>query len=196
MEEGEWVSLSHPASKLLVCLENLRRKHEECTMKALLLNEEVVAVTPPDAGSSDPIGIKPKLKIITNWKMYRVTHKLALSEGIPFTKAQAMVAEYKRWLKLKVMNPKAELAMSSAVDPAWHMHLLFTRDYLRMCMDVFGEFLHHEPTVSHEENLKLADKYATTLRLYEQVYGEPDVYWWAPAAMVCTNNGNPSNCAH
>lgn len=42
--------------------------------------------------------------------------------------------------------PKDEHVPMAIIDIVWHTHILFTRDYKKMCDDVLGFFLHHEHT--------------------------------------------------
>jgi len=37
---------------------------------------------------------------------------------------------------------------SYIVDEAWHVFILFTKDYQKFCNEVFGEFIHHTPSIS------------------------------------------------
>lgn len=34
---------------------------------------------------------------------------------------------------------------SKAIDEVWHQHILFTKEYHRDCLNIFGFYLHHEP---------------------------------------------------
>jgi len=54
-----------------------------------------------------------------------------------------------------------------------------------------GEYVHHEPTVSEEEELSLEEAYNNNTReLYRQLFGSPDPELFADGAMVCDPGGD------
>jgi len=88
--------------------------------------------------------------------------------------ANAVVKEYKRFLLLHKLFPEQRLVPSLHVDEAWHAHILFTHKYARECLQLFGHFLHHDPSTSEEEIVSDADTYTdVVLKLYETAFGEP-----------------------
>jgi hypothetical protein len=42
-------------------------------------------------------------------------------------------------------DPNAPLVCNLGPDEAWHVFLLFTDEYLTFCLELCGEYLHHDP---------------------------------------------------
>lgn len=82
--------------------------------------------------------------------------------------------EYRRFVFL-CHHTGRPLTPSDAVDQAWHLHLCYSRSYWhRMCREVLGRPLHHEPTRGGEaEAAKFVDWYDATHQAYEAIFGEP-----------------------
>lgn len=39
------------------------------------------------------------------------------------------------------------------VDELWHLHIIYTKSYFNFCSNVFGEYLHHNPTENISNDL-------------------------------------------
>lgn len=111
------------------------------------------------------------------------TSRLAREYGWTHAQAARAIREYKRFIFL-AMVAGHPVSPSEAIDHVWHLHLLYTRSYWqRMCRDLLGRDLHHEPTRGgHAESAKFDDWYARTLASYRQWHGEepPADLWPAP----------------
>ncbi|WP_176695307.1 glycine-rich domain-containing protein [Legionella massiliensis] len=63
---------------------------------------------------------------------------------------EAIVA-YRTFLKtvLKKREAKSDklLQPEPIADIVWHTHILFTQKYHEDCMDIFGEYIHHQPKI-------------------------------------------------
>ena len=107
--------------------------------------------------------------------------------------AVAMDQEFKKYLFLRIMHPDQCLPMSKDVDDFWHMAVLNTRNYHKFCSEVAsGQFIHHGPTVSEEENIALMPDYLSgTIARYTQYFGPPDSLFWK----TTTNNQSCCYCA-
>lgn len=90
-------------------------------------------------------------------------------------RARKAVEDYRRWLFLHKIYPKAKLVPTQDIDEVWHTHILDTMAYGPDCERMFGHFLHHFPYAgmrgatdmsSHQVNA------AETARLYRQTFGE------------------------
>jgi hypothetical protein len=95
-------------------------------------------------------------------------------EGWSRAQADAVEAEYRRYLYLMKFFPNEPMAPLAEVDIFWHYHILDTMKYAVDCEDIFGYFLHHFPYVglrSDEEDHEAAAVRMSTL--YEQIFGEP-----------------------
>jgi hypothetical protein len=59
--------------------------------------------------------------------------------------ADQRIALYRGFLKLCAWYPGESIVPSTAIDQAWHTHILDTGKYAADCEAVFGHFLHHFP---------------------------------------------------
>jgi len=106
--------------------------------------------------------------------------RLARENGWSSGYAVRVIEEYRRfcWLAVHAGYP---VSPAPAVDQAWHLHLLDSRDYwLRFCPQVLGQPLHHEPAAA-DGRAAHHEQYVRTLRAYEAAFGPPPADIW-PAA--------------
>lgn len=91
-----------------------------------------------------------------------------------------VLEEYKRFMFLAGMG--INVTPSLEVDEAWHMHILYTRDYAEFCTVVLGRFIHHGPTRGgRKEEEKFTDWYGHTKERYEYWFGQkPPLDIWPP----------------
>jgi hypothetical protein len=83
--------------------------------------------------------------------------------------------EFKRFVKLALVDDGPLAVIDPRVDEFWHCFVLFTPQYNAFCLKVLGFFLHHQPrTTSTEVSLKAIPNF---VRAYEQCYGELDHFW-------------------
>jgi hypothetical protein len=68
--------------------------------------------------------------------------------------ASEALRSYKIFLQLSYEYPKVVLAVPSAVDKIWHLHILNTKRYFDDCKVLFGRYLHHDPLPNVGDNLK------------------------------------------
>ena len=87
--------------------------------------------------------------------------------------AARVVEEYRRFIELYV-TAGHPVTPSDEVDQAWHLHLLYTREYWdHFCPEVTGVPIHHGPTRGgHVDQGRFVDAYAKTRASYERVFGE------------------------
>ena len=97
--------------------------------------------------------------------------RLARENDWSVSRAQKVIVEYKRFCFLAVVAGHP-VSPSDAVDQAWHLHLIYTRNYWDdWCGKVLRTPLHHGP--SHggtRELVKYADWYEQTLASYERIF--------------------------
>lgn len=79
-----------------------------------------------------------------------------------------VIEEYKRFIHLGTIE---SVAPSREVDVVWHTHLLYTKEYHRMCKELGVEFFHHNP-VSKTEKKSDKNEYQKTKQLYIKVFQE------------------------
>lgn len=94
--------------------------------------------------------------------------------------AAEMEDEYRKFIFIRAVHPDEKLPMSKDVDDFWHAHVMSTRNYQRFideCAD--GVFIHHRPTISDHENMKLMFAYLNgTMARYRHYFGEPPKKFW------------------
>lgn len=78
-----------------------------------------------------------------------------------------VIEEYKKFVYLSRIQP---VAPSYEIDQVWHTHLLFTKDYKKMCDEVLGVLLHHNPIEKKEVRTTGKDQYQETKRLYKEIF--------------------------
>jgi len=95
--------------------------------------------------------------------------------------AARVVAEYRRFVFL-AMVAGHPVTPSDQVDQAWHLHLLYTRDYWGAFTALLPRPLHHGPTLGGtKERHKFSDWYSKTRHSYRRFFGEhPPIDIWPP----------------
>ncbi len=149
---------------------------KEETTKAALWNR-VQAFSPDDPASALPFSAR-----------------LARDQHWTRTFALRVVEEYKRFAYLCIAAGHP-CTPSPAVDEAWHLHLLYSRNYWEtFCREVLQSRLHHEPTRGGpEERTKHADWYQRTLTSYRAHFGEPPGDIWPSSATPPTAKKTPAS---
>ncbi|MEX0931515.1 MAG: hypothetical protein WDZ88_02075 [Candidatus Paceibacterota bacterium] len=83
-------------------------------------------------------------------------------------------AEYalKQYYALATLNPNNMHAVSVAVDPYWHSHILHTKSYAQFCQDGIGYYMHHDPLDETDiEKGKLVEGiYEYTLKILDTIF--------------------------
>lgn len=127
---------------------------------------------------------------VVDWDLSAVKQH-AVAKGL-YTQGEIDVVEtaYKKYLAICSTSRGDSYPSPLKVDPLWHEHILFTRDYSRMCKTAFGHFIHHEPFASGRE-LDCAAQSALR-HAYQTAFGEePDAVWTVFA--LCSPNPNCEN---
>ncbi len=73
---------------------------------------------------------------------------------------------YKNYLFLIKKYLPMPLVPTREIDEFWHNHILYTRNYLKDCLHIFGHYLHHDPASPNEEPEKLIEDFLRTKQLY------------------------------
>lgn len=108
------------------------------------------------------------------------TSRLAREQGWTHAFAARVVMEYRRFIYLAV-TAGHPVTPSEAVDQAWHLHLVYTKNYWHvLCRDILGEELHHQPTFGGPgEGAKFSAWYARTLASYQIAFcAQPPADIW------------------
>lgn len=134
------------------------------------------------------------LEQITNWEIdalateneYQFETQLAREKGWCLNYTHEVVEEYKKFLYLCQVCDFG-CVPSKAIDEAWHMHILRTTNYSKMCKDLFGKFLHHAPTASRQDQQLLEQQFERTLQAYEKTFGKtaPAQAWKEKGNGIC-----------
>ncbi|WP_029630536.1 TIGR04222 domain-containing membrane protein [Zavarzinella formosa] len=114
----------------------------------------------------------------------RFADRLARENGWTAQFARRVIAEYKRFCFL-AMEAGHPVTPSEQIDQAWHLHLVYTRNYWEdFCPNALGQPLHHGPTKGGEaESHKHHDWYEKTRASYQRLFGEaPPTDIWPSAA--------------
>ena len=111
--------------------------------------------------------------------------RLARDNGWSRDHAGRVIAEYRRFCYLALVAGHP-VTPSEEVDQAWHLHLLYTRDYWdHFCREVLRQPLHHGPTRGGlKEQFKFREWYTATIESYARLFASlpPSDIW--PAADV------------
>src|SRR5438067_2420856 len=86
--------------------------------------------------------------------------------------AERHFAELAKFLKMSATSD-GSCAPSRQIDKAWHIFLLFTREYQEFCQGEIGSFVHHAPS-----ERKLILQYEKSRRLLRETYGSIDEELW------------------
>lgn len=109
---------------------------------------------------------------------------------------QEGVFALKQYYAIALLDPANAHAVSTAVDPFWHAHILHTQEYMQFCNQVVGEYMHHQP-LDRRNKLQLENVrvlYGYTLEVLEHLFYHVNREFWSPnmtdAAMICFHKGN------
>ncbi len=87
--------------------------------------------------------------------------------------AKHCVQLYKNFLFLIRKNEGEFLVPTRNIDEVWHNHILYTKNYLHDCMNIFGHYLHHDPEMPGDDPQKLIENYKKTKALYFKEFNQP-----------------------
>lgn len=80
---------------------------------------------------------------------------------------------YKNFLFLQKKYASIPLVPTREIDEFWHNHILYTQNYFRDCLHIFGYYLHHEPASVTENSQRLIDNFVRTKELYLKEFKTP-----------------------
>lgn len=112
-----------------------------------------------------------------------ITDKKILDEGIE---------NLKRYYAVAFLDPLNAHAVSKSVDPFWHTHILFTKDYTQFCINIVDEYMHHDPLDESDstEVERIKNLYEYTRQIFAQMFKVTDDAWWPdssidPSVVIC-----------
>jgi hypothetical protein len=108
------------------------------------------------------------------------SRRLARDNGWTHEYASRVIQEYKKFIYLSCLS-ETIVTPSVDVDQAWHLHMVYTRDYWqRFCRQTLGKEIHHEPTEGGAaERDKFWRAYQRTISTYTDEFGQqpPSDIW-------------------
>lgn len=124
---------------------------------------------------------KERIKMIDEFDYSKVRSKVDKDMGgVPKSYLDKGIENLKKYYVVALLDPKNKHAVSRPVDPFWHSHVLFTKDYQKFCKDIFGGYIHHEPLDENNsiEVKKVENLYDYTIDLYDDMFENLDKEWW------------------
>ena len=138
---------------------------------------------------ADEVEVKIGAPTLTNPELFNQIESLAINKAdaeLPYRTrlarenmwatpfANRVCAEYRKFLYLAAISSD-EVTPSEVVDAAWHLHLVYTQSYWDdLCAGIFKRPLHHVPSKGGGQQLAYyKERYASTLLVYAQEFGEP-----------------------
>lgn len=121
------------------------------------------------------------LETVLDYKNQAVVKKLAEHFSCSITTSTTIFSDLKRflWMITSEMCKESELIPTPVIDEAWHVFILFTKDYEDFCQRYFGSFIHHFPHTEDEDcdkNKILVAKNTIDV-MYEVFGGIPSTNW-------------------
>ncbi len=103
--------------------------------------------------------------------IFPYSRKLAAENGWSHQFALRVVEEYRKFAYL-AMVAEHTVSPSDAVDQAWHLHQLYSREYWgHFCPQILGVPFHHGPSMGgEEENSKFEHLYEQTKLSYLRIF--------------------------
>jgi hypothetical protein len=91
-----------------------------------------------------------------------------LGEGWSAAHTEIVERKFKNFLKL--ISTGIKCVPTKHTDIFWHTCILDTRNYRKMCKNIFGRYIDHDP---YMQASALDDAWHTTCQAYQQMFGEP-----------------------
>jgi len=130
------------------------------------------------ASSSIVLATKVQEEAIDALDLSSICMKLMNDETEGWTQRQCaeVAIEYRRYLKLNLLYPDANIVPNMAIDTMWHYHILDTQAYYADCNEIFGHILHHYPYYGMQgesDNSNRVNSFDVTKELYEKTFNVP-----------------------
>lgn len=125
---------------------------------------------------------KEKVELIDNFDYSNVAKKVQEEFGIALTSSYiaAGIENLKRYYVVALLDPTNRHAVSEFVDPFWHVHVLFTKEYMEFCNNVYNQYIHHTPLDREDAGMvtHVRQLYDYTVDIYNHIFHEVDSNWW------------------
>lgn len=96
----------------------------------------------------------------------RIMNELNINE----IEAKELFGDTKKFLFLSSIADK-KISPTIPIDEAWHVFLLYTKDYYDFCFKFFGHMVHHRPFDDYENKEKIINRSNVTLQLAQLCFG-------------------------
>jgi hypothetical protein len=102
---------------------------------------------------------------------------------------------YKRFLFVCYKYPETTIIPSFHVDAFWHKHILYTDNYIKVCDQLFGRYLHHAPdkraAKSNKRPIGNSAAFRKSSALFLAEFGDPGHGKEAPCSTGGGGGGSP-----
>ena len=112
-------------------------------------------------------------KLLPELDLDNIVKKTANKNGWSQEQSNDIEMKYRGFLKLNQMFSGTAFAPNPEIDELWHAHILDTQKYITDCSNLFGAFLHHEPSYKspNEPNASLEEASNRTKALFKENFG-------------------------
>lgn len=107
--------------------------------------------------------------IFSSIDLLSVMKKLQQEINCSNSLAISVEKRYRGFLYLNAIYPNEILVPSCLLDKVWHLHILYTRQYMSDCNIMFGKYLHHLPMEGAETEHNL--NFEKTKKLFKKEFG-------------------------
>jgi len=80
---------------------------------------------------------------------------------------------YKNFLFLSKKHLPEFLVPTREIDEFWHNHILYTKNYFRDSLAIFGHYLHHDPASPEDNAELLVNGFLKTKQYYLKEFKQP-----------------------
>ncbi len=114
-----------------------------------------------------------------------IIERLAEEEQLPLEVVRRRFNAMLQFLDVAARSD-SPVSPSKAIDTAWHAFLLHTADYADYCNARFGQFIHHQPSRTGENN---REKYVIARTRAERLFGALDPTVWTVPSRALVGAG-------
>lgn len=146
-----------------------------------------------------PISLRARIDAIDAEDYFGVIRKVrehaleTTGRDVSDEELRAGILALKQYYVVPVLDPANAHALSAALDPYWHAHILHTEAYMAFCERVVGGYMHHRPLdhASAHDVAGVRRLYAYTIRVFGVLFNKTDPRFWPQALqdkdLVCAH---------
>jgi hypothetical protein len=157
-----------------------KNQHQVSNIFSLLNNNDMSLINTIKMDMNDIQ--RSKLELIDNFDYSKVRKKVQeeLGEKATDKLLDEGIENLKKYYVVALLDPLNCHAVSEMVDPFWHAHILFTRDYVKFCDSIYGRYIHHEPLDKNDsiEVDRVVYLYEYTMEIYAKLFTNNNSEWW------------------